>query len=280
MTRIEGGEPRIFGTQVDKFLLSSDWEMCASFLTKKRFVYTKPDSFVALEFFKHPNAPKREVQPQQYCQLVSYILQRDGRVLLFSETSEAHTVSAELPPASGLRRLPSAPFSNPRHLFAYSVFVNREPLKAKRTRGPSWITFGAPPKPTTAIKEAYSFLTTGERGGGTLLSYSRHGDCPSWYGVGEAASLELQAKWVGPRGRLAPPVRALVLGGGGGEEGKEAGSAGMAAAEGGLGGGDGDFTALPSDLSEFRRAARAATRRGRLPGWLRWGGDGGKAFYK
>lgn len=102
--------------------------------------------------------------------------------------------------------------------------------------GARWIAFGSPPPPAHGCKEAYSYVSGGadgdetkptrgkgknrsaaaaaaaggggdggggpgspsssSRGTGGLMSYTRYGECPTWYGTGRMCGLDVQAKRV------------------------------------------------------------------------------------
>lgn len=99
--------------------------------------------------------------------------------------------------------------------------------------GARWIAFGSPPPPAHGCKEAYSYVSGGadrdernparrkgkggasaavaggggggraspsssssSRGAGGLMSYTRYGECPTWYGTGRMCGLDVQAKRV------------------------------------------------------------------------------------
>lgn len=129
----------------------------------------------------------------------------------------------------------SPPSSSPRRVFNLHFFVEartpkeeRELKKWQNRPGARWIAFGSPPPPAHGCKEAYSYVSGGaginggkpargkrkgaavaaggggggggspssSRGGGGLMSYTRYGECPTWYGTGRMCGLDVQAKRV------------------------------------------------------------------------------------
>lgn len=114
-----------------------------------------------------------------------------------------------------------------------------------------WIAFGATPPRAHGCKEIYSYVTgggggasrgvgTGQRekkgrerkrprgggsgetvaatagagkgaGSGGLMSYTRYGECPTWYGTGRMCGLDVQARRVGSFRSLPAKLRAKVL---------------------------------------------------------------------
>lgn len=126
----------------------------------------------------------------------------------------------------------------PRRVFNLHFFVEaRTPkeereLKRRLNRpGSKWVAFGSTPPRSQGCKEAYSYVTgTGdgapaepERNGGPerqrrkptsslgLMSYTRYGECPSWYGAGRMCGLDLQAKRIESFAALPAKLRRKVL---------------------------------------------------------------------
>lgn len=108
-----------------------------------------------------------------------------------------------------------------------------------------WIAFGPTPPRAHGCKEIYSYVTgarsqesepkprgrgakktaaavaaggggggggkTAGASGGGLMSYTRYGECPTWYGTGRMCGLDVQAKRVGSFESLPAKLRQRVL---------------------------------------------------------------------
>ena len=109
----------------------------------------------------------------------------------------------------------------------------RLPWLAKRKRDDE-VNGAAGGSGNTALTPASSSSTSGRNGGGGgLMSYTRYGECPTWYGTGRMCGLDVQAKRVDSFASLPAKLRQKVL---------EM---------------DPDFEAgPPGTMSEVRRAAR------------------------
>lgn len=139
---------------------------------------------------------------------------------------------------------------SPRRVFNLHFFVQartpkeeREVKKWEDRPMARWVAFGPTPPRAHGCKEIYSYVTGGgggdrrqenepkprDRGakktvvaggggdktaagsGGGLMSYTRYGECPTWYGTGRMCGLDVQAKRVGSFGSLPAKLRQRVL---------------------------------------------------------------------
>lgn len=122
----------------------------------------------------------------------------------------------------------------------------RDLKKWQNRPGGKWIAFGATPPRGHGCKEVYSYVTgsrTGEKnerksrrrksvrvkrgnaaaadapkeetvasnGSGGLMSYTRYGECPTWYGTGRMCGLDVQARRVDSFESLPTKLKERVL---------------------------------------------------------------------
>lgn len=136
--------------------------------------------------------------------------------------------------------------SSPRRVFNLHFFVEARTPKEERDLkkwqnrpGAKWIAFGATPPRAHGCKEVYSYVSgsrAGEKserksvrakkgntgavdatnegtssGAGGLMSYTRYGECPTWYGTGRMCGLDVQARRVDSFESLPLKLKERVL---------------------------------------------------------------------
>lgn len=154
-------------------------------------------------------------------------------------TAQAETVNSSgveeiggaTTPGSG-RRSDSDQGATPRRVFNLQFFVEaRTPkeereMKRRQSRpGPKWIAFGSTPPRSHGCRESYTYVNAehegensgagfeGQQGARTsgLMSYTRFGECPSWYGIGRTCSLDLQGRRIDSFASLPSKLKEKVL---------------------------------------------------------------------
>lgn len=122
---------------------------------------------------------------------------------------------------------------NPRRVFNLQFFVEARTAKEEREMkrrqsrpGPKWIAFGSTPPRSHGCREAYTYVNAGHEGENSdegfegrqagaktsgLMSYTRFGECPSWYGIGRTCSLDLQGRRVDSFASLPSKLKKKVL---------------------------------------------------------------------
>ncbi|CBJ32493.1 expressed unknown protein [Ectocarpus siliculosus] len=184
--------------EVDKALKPGRWTAFGALATSKFFMYQDPATGEPMDHFRNTPVEKKQAVRtyERFSQVVSHLLQPNGRVLVVSEW-DGRSVKAETANNNGVeeieggrggwfpggardlgsgkdeRSLSRSPSSPPRRVFNLHFFVEartpKEERELKRWQerpGARWIAFGSPPPRAHGCKEVYSYVTGSEREGG------------------------------------------------------------------------------------------------------------------
>ncbi|CAB1109485.1 unnamed protein product [Ectocarpus sp. CCAP 1310/34] len=184
--------------EVDKALKPGRWTAFGALATSKFFMYQDPATGEPMDHFRNTPVEKKQAVRtyERFSQVVSHLLQPNGRVLVVSEWG-GRSVKAETANNNGVeeieggrggwfpggardlgivndeRSLARSSSSPPRRVFNLHFFVEartpKEERELKRWQerpGARWIAFGSPPPRAHGCKEVYSYVTGREREGG------------------------------------------------------------------------------------------------------------------